>query len=326
MTAAPAQPDLARLPLTGAGRDWASRLGPALTGLAAAVIAAIFLLLLGHLFWLGVPGLSWRFLTGGSGVEMFDLQQAGLLPMVFGTAARVLLMTLFVLPVGVITAIYLTEYARAGSAFTRVIRSAVNNLAGVPSIIFGLFGLGFFIQVVGGAMDRVLAPEHAAAVWRKPSLFWAAATMAVMTLPVVIVATEEALRAIPRGVREASLALGATRLQTLGRLLLPHAMPGILAGALLAISRAAGEVAPLLFTGAAYYMATLPGSLSDQFLDLGYHVFILATQSHNVDEARPLLYATVVVLLLLTFTLNVLALIIRARMRRRWQVFQEPVS
>lgn len=312
--------------LTTRSRDWVGGLGVAATATATGTIVLIFALLLGHLFWNGVPGLSWRFLSGAAGPEMFDPAQAGILPMIFGTAARVLLMTLFVLPVGVITAIYLHEYAPATSPITRVLRGAINNLAGVPSIVFGLFGLGFFIQVVGGSLDQLLSPAHAAAVWGKPCLLWAAATLAVMTLPVVIVATEEALRAIPSGMREASLALGATRLQTLGRLLLPQAVPGILTAALLAMSRAAGDVAPILFTGAAYYMATLPGSLADQFMDLGYHVYILATQSHSVDAARPLLYATVVVLLLLTLTLNVAALLIRARLRRQWRVFQEAVA
>jgi phosphate transport system permease protein len=238
--------------------------------------------------------------------------------MIFGTAARVILMTIFVVPIGVITAVYLTEYARVNSPSTRVIRGAVNNLAGVPSIVFGLFGAGFFAQFLGKGMDAVLSSGRTA--WGQPALIWASATLAVMTLPVVIVTTEESLRAIPQGLREASLALGATKLETIFKIVLPQATPGILTGTILAISRAAGEVAPILFTGAAYYMANLPHSLHDQFMDLAYHVFILSTQSPNVDTTRPLLYSTVLALLILTFTLNVVAIFIRAHMRKKMRM------
>ena len=214
-----------------------------------------------------------------------------------------------------ITAIYLTEYAHNTSAFTRMIRGAVNNLAGVPSIVFGLFGLGFFISFVGKHMDDILSGDKI--VWGQPSILWASMTLAVMTLPVVIVATEESLRAIPPGLREASLALGATKLETIWKIVLPQALPGIMTGGILAVSRAAGEVAPILFTGAAYYMATLPKSPTDQFMDLGYHVYVLSTQSPNIDRTRPVLYATVVVLLVLTFALNVVAILVRARVRKK---------
>jgi phosphate transport system permease protein len=169
-------------------------------------------------------------------------------------------------------------------------------------------------------MDTVLPGSSGEVVWGQPALIWASATLAVMTLPVVIVATEESLRAIPQGLREASLALGATKLETIQKIVLPQAIPGILTGAILAISRAAGEVAPILFTGAAYYMADLPKTLHDQFMDLGYHVFILSTQSPNVDKTRPLLYATVLTLLILTFMLNVVAIFVRAHMRRRMRL------
>ena len=270
------------------------------TGAAAFLILAILLVILGNIVWAGAGGLSWRFLTTGTEEGMFDAAKTGVLPMIVGTAARVILMTIFVLPVGVITAIYLTEYARESSWLTRIIRGAVNNLAGVPSIVFGLFGLGFFISFVGSGMDNWLNPDDPAPVWGEPALMWASLTLAVMTMPVVIVATEEALLAIAPGLREASMALGATKLQTIRKVVLPQALPGILTGTILAISRAAGEVAPILFTGAAYYMASLPTSLSDQFMDLGYHVFILCTQSPNIDQTRPLLYSTVLVLLLLS--------------------------
>ena len=198
----------------------------------------------------------------------------------------------------------------------------MNNLAGVPSIVFGLFGLGFFVNFMGRRMDDWLRPGVAEPLWGQPALVWASLTLAVMTLPVVIVATEESLRSILPGLREASLALGASKLQTIVRVVLPQALPGILTGAILAISRAAGEVAPILLTGAAYYMATLPRSLTDQFMDLGYHIFTLSTQSPNIERTRPLLFATALVLLLLTFGLNLVAILIRARIRRKTRTAQ----
>lgn len=302
--------------------DWASFLGTGVTGLATLLIIAILGIILGEIVRNGLPNLSWRFVSTGTATDMFDVDKAGILPMIFGTTARVLLMTLLVLPAGVLTAIYLTEYARMNSTFTRIIRGAVNNLAGVPSIVFGLFGAGFFVRFIGQGMDNALHGGGAETVWGKPALLWASATLAVMTLPVVIVATEESLRAIPPGLREASLALGATKLETIWRVVLPQAVPGILTGAILAISRAAGEVAPILFTGAAYYMADLPKTLHDQFMDLGYHVFILSTQSPNVERTTPLLFATVLVLLILTFLLNIVAILVRARMRKKMRMLQ----
>jgi phosphate transport system permease protein len=296
--------------------DAASFFFTGLTGLATAFILAILAVILGNVLWHGLPGLSLHFITGGT-QDMFDPKQAGVMPMIVGTTARVLLMTIFVIPIGVTTAIYLTEYAHVNSTFTRVIRAAINNLAGVPSIVFGLFGLGFFIGFIGKNMDAMLNPGSASPVWGKPAILWASLTLAVMTLPVVIIATEESLRAIPLGLREASLALGATKLETIIKIVLPQALPGILTGGILAISRAAGEVAPILFTGAAFSMPDLPRSLHDMFMDLGNHVFILTTQSPNIDKTKPILYATVVVLLLLTFALNIVAILIRARMRKK---------
>lgn len=297
--------------------DFGSFLFTNLTGLATFLIIGILAVILLNILVNGWSGLSLHFILGGTEKDMFDVKHAGVLPMIVGTAARVILMTIFVIPVGVITAIYLTEYAHTTSIFTRGIRGAVNNLAGVPSIVFGLFGLGFFINFVGQNMDAVLHPHNAAPIWGKPALIWASLTLAVMTLPVVIIATEESLKAIPQGLREASMALGATKLETVVQVVLPQALPGIMTGGILAISRAAGEVAPILFTGAAYYMADLPKSLTDQFMDLGYHTFILSTQSPNVEKTKPILYATVVVLLLLTFALNIVAIVIRARMRKK---------
>lgn len=295
--------------------DLASFFFTGLTGFCTVLILLILGLLLGYLFYQGGGQLSWRFITGGTDRDMFDPDKAGILPMLLGTAAKVVLMTLFVIPVGVTTAVYLTEYAHSTSLLTRFIRGAVNNLAGVPSIVFGLFGVGFFISFVGGSLDGLTGTVEPA--WGKPALLWASLTLAVMTLPVVIVATEEALRAITPGLREASLALGATKLETIVKIVLPNALPGILTGAILAVGRAAGEVAVILFTGAAYYLRDLPSSLGDKFMDLGYHVYVLSTQSPNVEATRPILFGTVVVLLLLTCTLNLAAVLVRARIRRQ---------
>lgn len=320
MQAAPvAAPAIAGRPFRSPSRDWASLFGTGATFLAVALILAILATILINIIWNGAPYLSWRLVSTGTSEDMFDVTRAGIFPMIFGTTARVIIMTIMVLPAGVLTAIYLTEYARIHSPLTRVIRGAVTNLAGVPSIVFGLFGAGFFVAFIGRNMDSVLH-SGSVKVWGQPALIWASATLAVMTLPVVIVATEEALRAIPQGLREASLALGATKLETIIKIVVPQAVPGILTGAILAISRAAGEVAPILFTGAAYYMADLPKSLHHQFMDLGYHVFVLSTQSPNIENTRPLLYATVLVLLMLTFMLNIVAIFVRANMRRKMRM------
>ena len=297
------------------GVDWGSALGTSVTLAATVLILVILAVILGNVALNGVPQLSWRFISTIPKKDFFDKDSAAILPMIIGTSIRVLVMTIFVIPFGVTTAVYLTEYSRSNSWYTRVIRMAINNLAGVPSIVFGLFGAGFFVHLIGGGLDDLLQVKNP--VWGKPALIWASLTLAVMTLPVVIVATEESLRSITPGLREASLALGATKLQTILRIVLPNALPGILTGAILAVSRAAGEVAPILFTGAAYYLADLPHALNDQFMDLGYHTYILASQAPNIEKARPILYGTVFVLLLLTFSLNAIAIFARARIRRQ---------
>ncbi len=283
------------------------------TGLAVALVLLIVLVVLGDVIVHGAPHMTLGFLTQAPREGM---TAGGIFPAIIGTVALVVLMSVAVLPAGVATAIYLSEYANPGSRLTRLVRVAVNNLAGVPSIVFGLFGLGFFVQFVGAGMDRALYGGQR--VFGQPALLWAALTMAVLTLPVVIVATEEALAAVPRELRLASAALGATRFQTTFRVVIPQALPGILTGAILSVSRGAGEVAPILFTGVAYFLPKLPDSLNDQFMQLGYHVYVLCTQSPDVDVTRPILYATVLVLLLLTFALNTSAVILRSRMRRRF--------
>ncbi len=281
-----------------------------LTALAGASIIAILAIMLGIIFYHGWEKLSWSFITSAPTQGMTS---GGIFPAIFGTAALVILMTIFVAPAGVLVAVYFSEYADRGSWFYSISRQAVNNLAGVPSIVFGLFGLGFFVQFVGKAMDRAFNGGELA--YGQPALLWAALTMAVLTLPVVIVSVEEALQAVPRSYREASYALGSTKSQAVFRVVLPHAMPGVLTGSVLAVSRAAGEVAPILFVGAAYFLPQIPTRLNDQFMNLGYHVFIMSTQSPDVDATKPMLYSTVLVLLMLTFVLNAVAVAIRARMR-----------
>jgi phosphate transport system permease protein len=283
------------------------------TGAATIIVLILLVIIVGDVVRNGARGLTLTFLTQA---PKDGMTAGGIFPAIFGTVALVFLMTLAALPAGVATAIYLHEYARPDALGTRIVRVAVNNLAGVPSIVFGLFGLGFFVQFLGGGIDKVF--YGGAKVFGQPALLWAALTMAVLTLPVVIVATEEALSNVSGDVRLASAALGATQFQTITRVVLPQAVPGILTGAILAVSRGAGEVAPILFTGAAYFLPKLPHSLHDQFMQLGYHVYVLATQSPDVDATKPLLYSTVLVLLLLTFALNASAIVVRSRMRQRF--------
>jgi phosphate transport system permease protein len=311
-----------------------------LLALATLIIIAMLAVILGNVFVHGAGHVGWEFLTD----EPRDgMTAGGIYPAIVGTVFLVFLMTLAAVPVGVATAVYLTEYApkitltqarrhlaaaqggrrfrEAGRlmqvVFTEMTRAAVTTLAGVPSIVFGLFGLGFFIHFIGESLDQGLYAGEL--VFGKGSVIWAALTLAVLTLPVVIVATEEALRAVPRDLREASLALGATQWQTISKVVLPQALPGILTGTILAISRGAGEVAPILFTGAAYFLPQLPTRINDQFMHLGYHVYILSTQSPDVEKTKPILYATVLVLLVLTFSLNFVGVMIRMRIRQRLQ-------
>jgi len=290
------------------GMDWVLA---GATGLAVLIVLTLILILLGEITVNGVAVISWGFLSESPDADMIG---GGIFPAIYGTALLTLLMTIAVVPVGVATAIYLTEYAHPRSRLAETVRVAVRNLAGVPSIVFGLFGLGFFVLFVGGGIDQLFyGPGDP--VWGRPSVLWASLTLAVLTLPVVIVTTEEALRAIPSNLREASFGLGATRFQTVFRVVLPNAKGGILTGLILAVSRGAGEVAPIIFTGAANFLPYLPTDLREMFMHLGYHVYALATQSPNVDAAEPTLYGTVLVLLVLTFALNLVAIVIRSRTR-----------
>ncbi len=283
-----------------------------LTLVAVLIIFAILTVILGNIVINGFGTISWEFLTHPPENGM---EAGGIFPAIFGTVALVFLMVIAVVPIGVFTAIYLHEYTRPDSRTTRFIRVAINNLAGVPSIVFGLFGLGFFISIIGGGLDAIFHPEQGP-VWGQPAIIWAALTLALLTLPVVIVSTEEALRTIPVELKQASYALGGTRLQTIWRIIISQAFPGILTGTILAVSRGAGEVAPIMFTGAAYYLPYLPDSLDDQFMELGYHIYVMATQSPDIEATKPILYGTVLVLLMLTFALNSVAVLIRMRMRK----------
>jgi phosphate transport system permease protein len=282
-----------------------------LTLLATLIILAILFIITGNIIWNGHKIVSWEFI---SQAPREGMTAGGIFPAIFGTVALVILMIIAVLPVGVMTAIYLHEYAQMDSILTKIIRYAVNNLAGVPSIVFGLFGLGFFIQFIGAGVDRFFGLE---VVWGQPCLMWAALTLALLNLPVVVVSAEEALRAVPKETREASLALGATKWQTIRRIVLPQALPGILTGAILSISRGAGEVAPIMFTGAAYFLPYLPHKPTDQFMELGYHIYVMATQSPDVEATKPILYGTVLILLILTLLLNFVAIFIRSKVRRQ---------
>jgi phosphate transport system permease protein len=275
------------------------------------VIIAAVILVMGTIVINGAGLLSWEFL---SGAPTEGMTQGGIFPAIVGTALLVIIMSIVGVPVGTITAIYLSEYSKQTSILGRSIRFAVNTLAGVPAIVFGLFGLGFFVQFVGSGMDKVFT-DGVQLKWAQPNILWASLTMALLTLPVVIVSVEEAIKTVPTDLRAASLALGATKWQTIWKIVIPNSLTGILTGAILAVSRGAGEVAPILFTGAAYFLPHLPSSISDQFMELGYHVYIMSTQSTNVDATKGIQYATTLVLLLLTFMLNFSAIFLRSRVR-----------
>jgi phosphate transport system permease protein len=281
------------------------------TGLSVVLIIAVIVLMLVIIIIGGKNQMSWEFLTN---FPKDGMTKGGIFPAIYGTALMVIIMSIAAVPFGVITALYLTEYAKESSWIAKGVQFAVRTLSMVPSIIFGLFGLGFFIKFVGGGMDKAFFGGQL--TWAQPNILWASLTMALLTLPVVIVSVEESIHSVPRDLREASMALGATKWQTIRKVVLPGAKSGILTGTILAVSRGAGEVAPILFTGAAYYLATLPHSLSDQFMSLGYHIYIMSTQSVNVDQTLPIQFATTLVLLILTFTLNFVAVLIRSRLRR----------
>lgn len=253
--------------------------------------------------------------------------EGGIFPAIFGTVMMVLLMAVIVAPLGVVAAVYLREYARQGP-LVRLIRIAVNNLAGVPSIVYGVFGLGFFVYLVGGTIDDLFFPEaQPAPTFGTPGLIWASLTLALLTMPVVIVSTEEGLTRIPRTIREGSLALGATKAETLFRLVLPVASPSILTGIILAVARAAGEVAPLMLVGVVKLAPALPVDtippfvhLERKFMHLGFHIYDVGFQSPNVEAARPLVYATALLLIFIVIVLNLAAITLRSRLESRYEI------
>jgi len=279
---------------------------------------------------LGLGARLWHALRQGALFLFTEPREAntegGIFPALFGTVLLVFLMSLAVVPLGVITAVYMTEYARPG-VLLRLASQAVNNLAGVPSIVFGMFGLAFFVYGVGGFVDRsFFADRLPTPTFGTGGVLWASLTLALLTVPVVVVATREGLLAVPRSWRDGSLALGATKWQTMRRIVLPAAMPGILTGLILAVSRAAGEVAPLMLTGAAKLAPSLPVDgvppflhLQRKFMHLGFHIYDVSMQSPNVEAAKPMAFATTLVLLALVVLMNLTAIVIRRRLRRAYR-------
>ena len=256
--------------------------------------------------------------------------EGGVFPAIFGTVMMVIIMSIMVTPFGVVAAVYLREYAKQG-VLTRIIRIAVNNLAGVPSIVYGVFGLGFFVYFLGGNIDQLFFPEAAPApTFGTPGILWSSLTLAILTVPVVIVATEEGLARIPKNIREGSLALGATKAETLWRTVLPMASPAMMTGLILAIARAAGEVAPLMLVGVVKLAPSLPLDanapflhLDRKFMHLGFHVYDVGFQSPNVEAARPLVYATALLLVLVIIVLNLAAIAIRNHLREKYRALEQ---
>jgi phosphate transport system permease protein len=245
----------------------------------------------------GWEAITWNFLTQPPTDSM---TKGGILPCIIGTSCLCLGSMIVAFPIGVFSAVYLNEYAKTGRTL-RIIRLGINNLAGVPSVVFGLFGLAFFVIYLKIGV----------------SILAGALTLGAMSLPVIIGATEEALKAVPDTYREASLGLGATKLQTIFRVVLPTAMPGILTGGILGVSRAAGETAPIMFTAAVFFSPNLPRSIFDEVMALPYHIYVLATAGTEIEATRPLQYGTALVLIALVLGMNFLAILLRARMRRR---------
>lgn len=260
------------------------------------VVLSFLGIILWDIFYKGSGVLSWDFLTT---YPQKGMTEGGIFPAIIGTMWVTLVTALFSLPVGMACAIYLSEYAR-DNGLTRLIRASIRNLAGVPSIIYGLFGVAIFVQGMGMGTS-VLASGF---------------TLGLLTLPYIITTTEEALKTVPQAYREGAWALGATQWEGIKTVVLPAALPGIMTGAILGLSRAAGETAPILFTGVAFYLRYLPGNVLDEFMALPYHLYILSTQHHAIEQVRPLAYGTALVLMALVFVLNLVAFVIRYRYRQ----------
>lgn len=272
-------------------------LGLGCVRLSIVIVTASMLIMLGFLIFNGIGAISWEFLTEQPRDAM---TKGGIYPAIIGTFYLTLGAISVSFPLGVISAIYLNEYARSGRII-RLIRFGINSLAGVPSVVFGLFGLAVFVVYMGFGS----------------SILSGSLTLGLLILPVIIGASEEALKAVPMAYREASLALGATKWQTIYKVVLPAALPGILTGSILGIGRAAGETAPIMFTAAAFYTKVIPNSLFDECMALPYHIYVLATAGTHISETRPIQYGTALVLITLVLGINLVAIILRARLRRR---------
>jgi phosphate transport system permease protein len=276
-----------------AKRNTQQLLGMNLLRLFVLVVLFFLLLILGDIFWKGAGVLNGTFLTA---YPVNGMTEGGIFPAIIGTVFVTLVTTIFAIPFGICAAIYLSEYAFDSPA-NRLIRAAIRNLAGVPSIIYGLFGVAVFVQGLNLGT----------------SVLSSGLTLGLLTLPYIITTTEEALKNVPHSFREGALALGATKWEAIRSNVLPTAVPGIVTGSILGLSRAAGETAPILFTGVAFYLRYLPSNINDEFMALPYHLYILSTQHHAIEEVRPLAYGTAMVLLGLIFILNIIAFVIRNR-------------
>lgn len=278
-------------------RDLKQKIGVSVLVFSVVLTLAILVIILLDILVKGAPSFNLSFLTES---PKNGMSEGGILPAIVGTTFVTIITALFSIPVGVGAAIYLNEYAKESSA-TRLIRSSIRNLAGVPSIVYGLFGVALFVQ----------------ALHMGTSLLASGLTLGLMSLPYIITTSEEALKTVPNAMKDGSYALGASKLETIFKIVLPSATPGIITGVILALSRAAGETAPILFTGVFFFQRYLPSSVFDEFMALPYHLFILSTQHHDVEGVRPLAYSTALVLVLLVFMLNLVAFYIRSKYRRR---------
>ena len=266
--------------------------------LGSTMMVCLFLaIILFEIFSKGLPSVSWDFI---SKVPTAGMTRGGILPAILGTLLLVFVTVIFAVPFGIACAVYLNEYAKP-SALTNIIRAAIRNLAGIPSIIYGLFGLALFVQ----------------AMHLGTSVLSAGLTLGLLSLPYIITTTEEALKRIPNSLREATLALGATQFETISDIILPSALPGILTGIILSVSRAAGETAPILFTGVAFYINGISASVNQEFMALPYHLYMLSTQHQSIELVRPLAYGTAVILIILVFGLNLFAFYIRFKYRKQ---------
>ncbi|MBN1552331.1 phosphate ABC transporter permease PstA [bacterium] len=278
-------------------RQWIEFLALSTVRLSILIVGAAMLIMVGFIVINGIGSISWSFLTKP---PIDSMTRGGIFPAIVGTFYLTLGAVLVAFPLGVATAIYLQEYAKEGRII-RLIRFGVNNLAGIPSVVFGLFGLAFFVVMLRFGS----------------SILSGSLTLGLLILPVVIGASEEALKSVPQTYREASLALGATKWQTIYRVVLPAALPGILTGSILGVGRAAGETAPIMFTAAAFYTPKLPESLFDEVMALPYHIYVLATAGTHIDQTRPIQYGTALVLICLVLGINLIAIIIRSKLRKK---------